>query len=79
MGQREMPSEMPKVWILTAIVAFVWLAGGILGAFGPENVTGADPTHVPVAALIAPIAAMLLTTTACQLFRAYEKQELEDQ
>jgi hypothetical protein len=34
----------------------------------PELVTGTDPTHLPLAAIIAPIAAMVITSTACQIF-----------
>ena len=61
------------IGILAGTVAVVWIFAAALAVLGPQIVTGADPTRVPIAALIAPIAAMVLTTTACQLFSAFSK------
>jgi hypothetical protein len=40
---------------------FIWLAVVLASAFGPSLETGSDPTVIPIPALIAPIAGMLLT------------------
>lgn len=50
----------------------VWAVATAVAVFGPELVTGSDPTRVPICALLAPIAAMVLTTTASQLFSALD-------
>lgn len=67
-AQRTHPERLADVRVLTAVVAIVWAVAGVVGALGPEIVTGSDPTRFPIAALLAPIAAMVLTTSACQLF-----------
>jgi hypothetical protein len=65
---RDRPDLGHELRLLAAAVMLVWIAGAVVGGFGPEMVTGTDPTRVPIAALLAPIAAMVMTTTACQLF-----------
>ena len=42
----------------------IWSAATMVSIFGPTVVTGSDPTTIPVAALVAPIAAMLATSVA---------------
>jgi hypothetical protein len=39
----------------------IWSAATLVSVFGPTNVTGSDPTTIPIAALIAPIVAMVAT------------------
>lgn len=56
-------------------IAAVWVIAAAVAVFGPETVTGADPTRVPMSGLMAPIAAMVLTTTACQLFGALNERK----
>lgn len=42
-------------------VAGVWTAATLVSVFGPVMVTGSDPTRIPLAAFLAPIAATVLT------------------
>jgi hypothetical protein len=55
-----------RSFALTLIV--VWLTASAVSIFGPELVTGTDPTRVPLAALIAPPAATLATGFVCLMF-----------
>ncbi|HEX6937609.1 MAG TPA: hypothetical protein VF227_13900 [Actinomycetes bacterium] len=67
-AQRDRPENVADLrWLVGGILA-VWLVAAVVSVFAPVNVTGADPTKMPVGAILAPIAAMVLTTTACQLF-----------
>lgn len=59
--------ESDGLRVLVGGVIVVWAAAVIMAIWGPVLVTGTDPTRLPVSALIAPIVAMILTTTACQL------------
>jgi hypothetical protein len=43
----------------------IWALGAIVAIAGPELVTGSDPTHVPLAAIAAPVFAAFGTTYAC--------------
>ena len=49
-------------WIIVfgATVA-IWTAATLISILGPTTVTGSDPTTIPMAALIAPIVAMVAT------------------
>jgi hypothetical protein len=54
------------LWIGLAIgVAIIWGVAVVLSAALPVWETGTDPTELPVWAIVAPIAASLLTTLAC--------------
>lgn len=47
-------------WIgATVAIVVVWVAVGVLSIYGPELVTGSDPTRVPLTALLAPIAGVI--------------------
>lgn len=67
-AQRGHPDRAGDVAWLVAGVSAAWAAAAVIAVFVPEFVTGTDPTHLPIAAIIAPIAAMVITSTACQLF-----------
>ena len=67
-AHREHPDRLPQVRMLVTGIAAVWVIAGAVAVFGPVTVTGADPTKMPVWAILAPIAALVITTTACQLF-----------
>lgn len=67
-AQRDRPERLGDVRMLMYGIAAVWVAAAGFAVFGPELVTGTDPTRFPIAAVLAPIAAMVLTTSACQLF-----------
>jgi hypothetical protein len=43
----------------------IWVVGAVVAIAGPQLVTGSDPTHVPLAALAAPVFAAFATTYAC--------------
>jgi hypothetical protein len=42
-------------------IALIWAAVAIASIFGPELVTGADPTRLPIAAMVAPVIGMVTT------------------
>ena len=67
-AQRGHPDRVGDVAWLVAGVSVAWAAAAAVAVFVPELVTGTDPTRLPIAAIIAPIAAMVITSTACQLF-----------
>lgn len=67
-AQRGHPNRVGDVAWLTAGVSVAWVAAAVVAVSVPELVTGTDPTHLPLAALIAPIVAMVVTSTGCQLF-----------
>lgn len=45
-------------------VALVWGAAALVSVLSPEMVTGSDPTRIPVASFVAPVAATVLTFLA---------------
>ncbi len=47
----------------------IWIAVAATSVFGPELVTGSDPTRLPIAAIFAPIAGALVTGIVCALMR----------
>ena len=63
-GLLDVPAE------LAAAVTVVWVAAAGVSVFGPELVTGSDPTRLPICALVAPVAATVLTRAASDLFGA---------
>ena len=42
-------------------VAILWVAVAATSIFAPELVTGADPTRIPIAALVAPVVGTIVT------------------
>ena len=55
---------------LTTVVGTVWVAATAVSIFGPRLVTGSDPTSLPIAAMVAPTAAALITAVACEVVTA---------
>jgi hypothetical protein len=52
----------PAVWLgFELSVAVVWAVVALAGIFAPNLVTGTDPTSVPLAALVTPVAGMVAT------------------
>jgi len=49
-------------------VVVIWAVVALASIFLPVNVTGADPTRFPVAALVAPIAGAILTGLTTEVF-----------
>jgi hypothetical protein len=55
-------SDRRLLWMmLFGATVVIWSAATLVSVFGPTNVTGSDPTTIPIAALIAPIVAMVAT------------------
>ena len=54
---------------LALAIAAIWAVVAIASIFTPTMVTGADPTEIPIAGLLAPLGAMIGTAFAC-LFAA---------
>jgi hypothetical protein len=55
-------SDEPAVWLgFELSVAVIWAVVALAGIFTPNLVTGSDPTSVPLAALVAPVAGMVAT------------------
>jgi hypothetical protein len=70
---RGRPSRQP-IWVgLSVATLVIWTVATILAITLPVIETGTDPTRVPVAALVAPVAAAMLTAlagTVANVFRA---------
>ena len=70
---RGRPSWQP-VWIgLSVVTLVIWTVATVLAITLPVIETGTDPTRVPVAAIVAPVAAAMLTAlagTVANVFRA---------
>ncbi len=64
---------------LVGVVAAIWAVAALVAIFGPQMVTGSDPTHLPLAALLAPIAASALTTGACETAAAFAAAQRRSQ
>ena len=54
----------PLWMMLSGATMAIWFAATVVSIYGPTQVTGSDPTTIPVAALISPIVAMLATLVA---------------
>lgn len=58
-------SERQPLWIGLAVAVLVlWLVATVLAVATPRVETGSDPTRIPIGAVVAPIAATVLTTLA---------------
>ncbi len=55
---------------LVGLVGGLWTVAALVAIFAPPMVTGSDPTSLPIAALLAPIAASALTTAAGEMASA---------
>jgi len=59
---RKKPSSRaigPKV--IATTTAVIWLVATFVSIFGPVMVTGSEPTRLPLVALLAPVAAAILS------------------
>ena len=51
-----------SLWLTFGVaVVSIWLAAALAGIFAPDFVTGDDPTRIPFAAIVGPVAATLAT------------------
>jgi hypothetical protein len=55
------------------IVGVVWLAVALVSIYAPVIVAGTDPTRVPIAAIVAPIAGAILTGAITEIFSATKR------
>jgi hypothetical protein len=60
-GARSEPGRLELLRPVSIGVAMVWCAAAAVAIFGPEMVTGSDPTRIPMAAFLAPVAATIVT------------------
>jgi hypothetical protein len=61
--------------LLAGFVAATWTVAAVVAIFGPQMITGSDPTRLPIAALLAPVAASVLTMGACEAASAFASQQ----
>jgi hypothetical protein len=74
MGRLRGNSSWQPIWIgLSVATVAIWAVATILGATLPVRVTGSDPTRVPVAAIVAPVAAAMLTALAGAVANVFGK------
>ncbi|HLM28593.1 MAG TPA: hypothetical protein VK360_01625 [Acidimicrobiales bacterium] len=65
MGRLRGHASRRPIWTGFAVATLaIWLVATILGIALPRFETGSDPTRIPIAALVAPVAAALLTGLA---------------
>ena len=65
MGRLRGSADRRRIWIgYVVIVLVVWSIATVLSIVLPVFETGTDPTQLPMGALVAPVAAMVLTTVA---------------
>ena len=65
MGRLRGNATWQPIWIGFSLVTLViWAVATILGINLPVAETGTDPTRIPIAALVAPVAAAMLTALA---------------
>jgi len=57
-------AEGVRWYVFGTVVAAIWIAVALTSVLAPAMVTGTDPTTVPLAALVAPIFAVLGTAFA---------------
>lgn len=65
MGRLRGRAERRPIWTgLAVATAAIWLVATVLGVSLPRVETGSDPTRLPIGAMVAPVAAMVLTGLA---------------
>jgi Short C-terminal domain len=63
-------SARPLWLVLGITVATVWVGVLLVSVFTPDFVTGTDPTRLPFAAMLSPIAGSVLTGVVCGVVKA---------
>jgi hypothetical protein len=65
-GRGRGSGDDPLPWAgFTVSVGAIWLVVALTSIFAPEIVTGSDPSHVPIAVIIAPVAGTVATGFVC--------------
>ena len=75
MTARRSPEHLRLYRPFAIAVAVVWGTAAAVGIFVPEAVTGSDPTRIPFAAILAPIAAMIVTRVAAELLKTVVNED----
>jgi hypothetical protein len=72
LGRSKNPqTETDAIWMYSGIsIAVIWVIVTITAIFSPVSITGSDPTRIPVAVVVAPIAGLLLTGLVGQLLES---------
>jgi hypothetical protein len=66
--------EARYVWAgVAAVTSGIWLVVALVSIFAPRMETGSDPTRIPIAALLAPIAGAIATAWACGYARVLDE------
>lgn len=60
-GARQEPGRLVLLRPVAMGVTLVWTVAAGVAIFGPEMVTGSDPTRMPLCAFLAPVAATIIT------------------
>jgi hypothetical protein len=56
------PRNRAGVWPMTALILVaIWAIVALVSVFAPTFVTGTDPTTIPLAAMLAPVAGLTIT------------------
>lgn len=62
---RRTPDVGRSSWAaFTVAISVIWLVVAITSVWSPDLISGAEDTHVPIAALVSPIAGVLATAFA---------------
>ena len=65
MGRLRGSAARRPIWTgLTVVTLVIWLIATIVSIASPVVETGSDPTRLPVGAMVAPVAALVLTALA---------------
>jgi len=60
-----------SVWLgYVLVVGGIWLGVALAAIFVPVTVSGADPTQLPIAVIVAPIGGAILTGAVTEMFTA---------
>ncbi len=74
--RRRSPGVVDSARLMAIAVSVIWTICMILGVAGPEWVSGTDPTHIPISAIVAPIIALVLTHLVTRLMTALDSDNL---
>jgi len=74
---RGTPRHIANTWIGVGIsIIAVWLGVTLVSLLVPEVKTGSDPTHIPLAAILAPIGGVMITGTISQFAERLSPSEI---
>jgi hypothetical protein len=78
MGRLRRSTDDRSTWIgLSAATLIIWTVAAVAAIGAPQFVTGSDPTRIPIAAFIAPMAAAALTCLVGVVAREFGKGDTQ--